>query len=126
MAMATRCGAPAPVTALRAAVRVAAESFDEAELVEIGLASELTRSVTEIRVRAIDELVRMMQPVSVGIAERSGRTADDRAGRGLAGAVIGAMISAIAPWKEGLTTSAEPSLLERIDDALSVSQVPIG
>jgi AcrR family transcriptional regulator len=109
------------IATIRAAAREALASYTEADVALILETTELTRSVPEIRARAIDEFARSIHVISGAIAKRAGRAEDDLAVRTAAGAVIGVMMAITLPIWEN--TSSDWSLLDAIgqfDEAIAL------
>ena len=77
------------IAAIRAAIREAMVSYTEADMALIRETTELTRTVPEIRARAIDEFTRSIRIMAAALAKRTGRTEDDLAVRAVSGAIIG-------------------------------------
>jgi len=109
----------APLPAVRAAVTEVFGSYTEADLDLIQQNTALTMTVPEVRARALDEFARTIRVISVALANRTGRPADDLAIRTISGAIIGVIMSVTLPW-DGW--SADRQSIEetfgRIDQAL--------
>jgi AcrR family transcriptional regulator len=110
-----------PVAAVRAAIREALESYNEADLDVIWQTTTLTMTVPEVRARAMDEFGRTIAVISEALAKRAGRPADDLAVRTVAGAIIGVIMSIAMPW-EGWSSDRQAivDMFERIDQALNL------
>jgi AcrR family transcriptional regulator len=111
----------APLPAVRAAVTEAFGSYTEADLDLIQQNTALTMTVPEVRARAMDEFARTIRVISVALANRTGRPADDLAIRTISGAIVGVIMSVTLPW-DGW--SADRQSIEetfgRIDRALAL------
>jgi len=83
-----------PMTALRNAVHDLFSGLTPAEVEQMRESAELTASVPAIRVRTMDEFVRMGGIIAQVAAERSGRDAEDVEVRAFAGAVLGVVVVA--------------------------------
>jgi AcrR family transcriptional regulator len=109
------------IAAMRAATKQAVGSYSEADLAVILQSAELTKTVPEIRARAIDEFSRTIHMIAGSLAKRAGRPEDDLAVRTVAGAVMGVMMAIILPAWE--TEGADWSLVDalgQIDQALAL------
>jgi AcrR family transcriptional regulator len=109
------------VAAIRGATREAITSYTEADLALILQTTELTRTVPEIRARAIDEFARSIHVMAGAIAKRFGRLEDDLAVRTVAGAVIGVMMAITLPvWEAKATDWSLLDALGQFDEALAL------
>jgi len=109
------------IAAIRAATREAMGSYTEDDLALLLQTTELTRTVPEIRARAIDEFARSIHVIAGAIAERSGRPEDDLAVRAMAGAVIGVMMAITLPvWETEPTDRSLLDSLGQFDEALAL------
>lgn len=109
------------IAAIRAATQEAIASYTAEDVALIVETSELARTVPEVRARAIDEFARTISIIAGAIAKRAGRTADDRAVRALAGAVIGVIMAVTLPtWTEGAKQHHSLAWFEEIDEALGL------
>jgi AcrR family transcriptional regulator len=109
------------IAAIRAAIGEAVVSYTEADMQLIQQTTELTRTVPEVRARAIDEFARSIHSIAGLFAKRSGRKEDDLAVRTMAGAVVGVMMAVTLPlWEnEAADFSLVDSLCE-LSEALGL------
>jgi AcrR family transcriptional regulator len=117
----------APLTAIRAAMREAWNSFTPGEWEQISQGAWLSMEVPEIRARSMNEFARTISAISVALALRTGRCADEMPIRVLAGAVVGAMMAIFLPDRlvEGQVPDLDashvgPHSVTRIDEALAL------
>jgi AcrR family transcriptional regulator len=96
-ALARQPQALAPITAVRAALREAWDSFTPAEWEGINEGGRLSSEVPEIQARSMNELARVMNALTAALAPRLGRSPADLEVRVLAGAVVGVMMSVLVP-----------------------------
>jgi AcrR family transcriptional regulator len=109
------------ITALRVATREAMASYTAADMALILETTELTRTVPEIRARAIDEFARSIHALGGAIAKRSGRAEDDLAVRTMAGAVIGVMMAITLPvWENERSDWDLLEAIARFDEAIAL------
>jgi AcrR family transcriptional regulator len=108
-----------PVSAVRAAIREAIETFTPAEWEEMREAAELNHTVPEIRARIMDELARTIDAMADVLARRTGRSPDDLAVRTYVGAVFGVMLSVLSPTTYTPTDMGKEQF-RRIDEALAL------
>jgi AcrR family transcriptional regulator len=109
------------IAAIRAATREAMASYTEQDMALILQTTELTRTVPEIRARAIDEFARSMHVMAGAVAKRAGRPEDDLAVRTMAGAVIGVMMAITLPvWEAGRTDWSLIEAFRQFDEALAL------
>jgi AcrR family transcriptional regulator len=109
------------IAAIRAASREAIASYDEADLALIRETTALTKTVPEIRARAIDEFARTIHIIAGAVAKRAGRPADDLAVRTLAGAVVGVMMAITLPsWTEDEPDKPITGWFDEIDEGLTL------
>ena len=104
-----------PIAAMRAASAALAAALSPAELARMHETIELTRSVPEVRARAVDEFTRTIGVTAEALAKRAGRPPDDFAARNLAGAMIG-VIMAVTLTSAG---DGPAEMFSRIDAALA-------
>ena len=78
----------------------------------------LTAIVPEIRARALDEFARTIDGIAEALARRTGRDPGDFATRTMAGAIIGVIMSATAPWTASDRDDI-PGIFARIDASLA-------
>jgi AcrR family transcriptional regulator len=104
-----------PIAAMRAASAALAAALSPAELARMHETIELTRSVPEVRARAVDEFTRTIGVTAEALAKRAGRPPDDFAARNLAGAMIG-VIMAVTLTSPG---GGPAEMFSRIDAALA-------
>lgn len=79
---------------------------------------ELTRTVPELRVRMIEEMLRTFELFAQLVAERSGRTSHDPRVRALVGAVLGVMIGV---WVDAQGSGGGlPSYVQLADASLAL------
>jgi AcrR family transcriptional regulator len=107
-----------PVAAFRAAAAMAREQMTTEEVESFTQTTQLTLTVPEIRARALDELIRTIDVISIAIAARAGRAPDDFAVRNLAGAIIGVIMSASMPWHADTWADVDV-MFDQIDAALA-------
>lgn len=103
------------IAALRATIREVFGGVAPDELAKQNARAALIFSVPELRMRMLDELVRVMQVLGELIATRIGRKPDDVAVRNLAGALVGA---GIAAWITAGGAMAS-DYLARMDEAFA-------
>jgi AcrR family transcriptional regulator len=109
------------IAALRAATKEAMATYTEADLALIRQTAELTRTVPEVRARAIDEFTRSIHIMAGAVAKRAGRPEDDLAVRTVAGAVIGVIMGVTLPgWEAEGTDWSFVDSLGQIDEALAL------
>jgi AcrR family transcriptional regulator len=109
------------IAAIRAAIGEAMGSYTEADMALILQTTQLTRTVPEIRARAIDEFARMIHIFAGAIAKRTGRPEDDLAVRTMAGAVIGVMMAITVPvWEAEITDFSLIEALAQFSEALAL------
>jgi AcrR family transcriptional regulator len=109
------------IAAIRAAIREAMVSYTEADMALIRETTELTRTVPEIRARAIDEFARSIHSIAGLVAKRSGRAEDDLAVRTVAGAVVGVMMAITLPlWESQATDFSLVDSLGQLSEALAL------
>ena len=109
------------IAALRAASREAIASYTAEDTALLMETSELTRTVPEIRARAIDEFTRTIGIIAGAVAKRAGRPADDPAVRAVAGAVIGVIMAVTLPsWTEGAAPHHSLAWFDDIDEGLAL------
>jgi AcrR family transcriptional regulator len=84
-----------PIQAMRRALRQVFASVPAAEVEQQWERGRLVLAVPELRMRVLDQLVGALNEYAELIARRVGRPADDFAVRTYAGAVIGALLSAL-------------------------------
>ena len=124
-----------PIGAYRAAVAATLAGLTPADLEAFADSSAFKLTIPEVRARAIDELARTIDTLAVAIAGRLasvGRHADDVAIRSTAGAIVGVVIAATLPWREGVRCGDASldfrSIFERIDEGLRCLEagLPLG
>jgi AcrR family transcriptional regulator len=109
------------IAAFRWAIRQAVASYTEADLALIHETMMLTRTVPEIRARAIDEFTRSIAIIAAAVAKRAGRPEDDLAVRTMAGAVIGVVMAITLPsWQSEDPDPPVTDLFMHIDEALAL------
>lgn len=109
------------VPAFRSAIRQALASYTEADLALINETMTLTRTIPEIRARAIDEFTRAIAIIAAAVAKRAGRPEDDLAVRTLAGSVIGVVMAITLPsWQGEDPDPPITDLFIHIDEALAL------
>ncbi|HEY2506040.1 MAG TPA: TetR family transcriptional regulator [Streptosporangiaceae bacterium] len=113
-----------PIAAFRAASGATLAEMTPEDLARFQETTALTASIPEIRARAIDEFVRTINQIAEGVAQRSGRSAEDFEVRTVAGAIIGVIMSVTVPDATSTTWApvqmADIKLLfEQIDKALA-------
>ncbi|MDE3103422.1 MAG: TetR family transcriptional regulator, partial [Chloroflexota bacterium] len=113
-----------PVRAMRAAMRQVFRDLDEEDREDLLEREALFRLVPDLRARMMDELLRTVSVLARIIAERAGRRAGDLGVRVVAGAIIGALISA---WltEEGESLGVDiyrgmDRALEKLESGLSL------
>lgn len=113
-----------PVRAMRAAMRQVFRDMDEEDREDLLEREALFRLVPDLRARMMDELLRTVSVLARIIAERTGRRAGDLGVRVVAGAIIGALISA---WltEEGESLGVDTyrgmdRALEKLESGLSL------
>jgi AcrR family transcriptional regulator len=84
-----------PIQAMRGALRAVFSGLSTEELAEVWERGRLVLAVPELRMRMLDQLVGAIQVAGDMLAKRMGRRADDLAVRAIAGAMIGALMSAL-------------------------------
>lgn len=109
-----------PLAAIRAAVREAVSSFDEAEMAQFRATTELMMTVPEIRARAMDEFARTIEVIAEAIGQRVGRSPQDMAVRVFAGAVVGVIMSVSLPWRDLASRKHSKEMFAGIDEALAL------
>jgi len=109
-----------PLAAIRAAVREAVSSFDEAEMAQFRATTELMMTVPEIRARAMDEFARTIEVIAEAIGQRVGRSTQDMAVRVFAGAVVGVIMSVSLPWRDLASRKHSKEMFAGIDEALAL------
>ena len=87
-----------PAAALRWAMRRAFGDIDNAESAKIFERTRLTMSVPALRARTLENFTATLDLVATGVAARVGRDAGDLEVRVFAGAVVGALVTAIQLW----------------------------
>lgn len=104
-----------PIQAMRRALRQVFISLPTEETEQQWERGRLILSVPELRMRMLDQLAQAVQQISEMLARRVGRRADDVAMRTYAGAIIGALLSAV------LTGVADPKadFVEMMDASLA-------
>jgi AcrR family transcriptional regulator len=105
-----------PAAALRWAVRRAFGDVGAAEFAKIFERTRLTMSVPALRARTLENFTATLDLIATGVAARTGREPQDLEVRVFAGAVVGALITAIQLWVE---SEAEKDLAGLIDQALA-------
>ncbi len=103
-----------PIAALRAAMPAVFTSLTPEQLALLAESAQLAVSVPAVRSRFLDEFGRTIQVIGEAIAERTGRSPDDRAVRTLAGAMMGI---ATAAW---FATSSLPEMMEEFSQGLDL------
>jgi AcrR family transcriptional regulator len=109
-----------PIAAFRAAASQSLATMTPDELARLTETTHLAMSVPEIRARALDELIKTLDIVAVGLAERAGRPPDDFAVRTITGAIIGVIMSVTVPSMTGDAPIGIAEMFERIDRALAL------
>ena len=107
-----------PIAAVRGAAADALAALTPDDLERMAETTRLTMAVPEVRARALDELTRTIEQMGRALAVRAGREPDDFAGRVVAGALIGVIMSVTIPW----ATSGDMDMREmfaRIDAGLA-------
>jgi len=108
-------GELAPIAAIRRALRETWSKLSDSEIEQMRERERLMRSVPELQMRMVQEMVRTVGDLAAAIARRERRRADDFGARTVAGAVLGALLSAwIAPGEPHVT-----EVYERMDKALA-------
>jgi AcrR family transcriptional regulator len=108
-----------PIAAFRAALREAMASLTPADWGEFREAAALSLEVPEIRARQLDELGRTIDVMAEALARRTGKTADQLAVRVYVGAVLGVILSVMAPGK-WTDADLDTHTFDRIDEALAL------
>jgi AcrR family transcriptional regulator len=109
------------ITAIRAAIGEAVVSYTKADMELIQQTTELTRTVPEVRARAIDEFARSIHSIAALFAKRSGRKEDDLAVRTMAGAVVGVMMAVTLPlWENEAADFSLVDSLFQLSEALGL------
>lgn len=84
-----------PIQAMRGALRVVLERMSAEDRAEQWERAGLIFSVSELRMRMLDEMVVAARPLAEIVARRVGRRADDVAVRTTVGAMIGTMMAVV-------------------------------
>jgi AcrR family transcriptional regulator len=105
-----------PIEALRRAVREVAATFGAEERAAIKERWTLTMAVPQLRAASLVNLTDGLDMVARALAERQGRPAPDFADRTLAGAAIGAWLSALFHWVD----HPEDDIFETMDQAMAM------
>jgi AcrR family transcriptional regulator len=87
-----------PISAFRAAAVASLAAMSSRDQQRFAETMRLTAVVPEIRARALDEFSRTIDGIAEALARRVGREAGDFAARTMAGAIVGVIMSATAPW----------------------------
>ena len=109
-----------PVAAVRAASRQMFDSYTAADMDILRETTQLTMTVPEVRVRALDELARTIGVFAEAVAKRAGRPADDLAVRTAAGAIMGVIMAITLPWEGFAETQSLEDTIGHIDEALAL------
>jgi AcrR family transcriptional regulator len=107
-----------PIAAFRAAAAASQAAMSPRDRQRFTETMRLTASVPEIRARALDEFARTIDGIAAALARRTGRDPDDFATRTMAGAIIGVIMSATAPWAAA-DRGDIPEIFARIDASLA-------
>jgi len=107
-----------PIEAMRRAFRDVFLRLSDEDMEQMWRRTQLVLGVPELRMRMLDQLVDAMQLVSTQLAKRIGRSADDFVVRTYAGAVMGAMLSAMIT----LTGDPQANFIEQVDASLAYLQ----
>lgn len=103
------------VQVMRRAIRSVAETLAVEQLADLRERSVMAFQVPDLWAASLVQLTETMQMVADLVAERLGRSADDRKVRAFAGALIGVMISQLRTWAE----HPDVAVLASVDDALA-------
>ena len=107
------------VGAFRAAAKHAFTSLSDEDIATFQETTALIFTVPELRARAMDEYSRTINVLAEAMATRSGRDPGDFAVRNIAGAIVGVIMAATAPWTDWTGKSPPGQMFERIDAALA-------
>jgi AcrR family transcriptional regulator len=106
------------IAALRAAAAESLAAMSPADMQRLAESTQLTFVVPEVRARAVEEFARTIDGMAAALAARIGRDPDDFPTRVMAGAIIGAIMSATMPWAAANTVDIQ-DMFRRIDAALA-------
>jgi AcrR family transcriptional regulator len=104
-----------PVQAMRRAFRQVFASLPAVETEQQWERGRLILAVPELRMRMLDQVAEAVQLFAELVARRTGRRADDFAARTYAGAMIGALLSAVLTGMEG----PQADFIELVDASLA-------
>ena len=107
-----------PIAAFRAAATASLAAMTPRDQQRFTETMRLMASVPEIRSRALDEFARTIDGIAEALARRAGRAPGDFATRTMAGAIIGVIMSATAPWTASDRDDI-PEIFARIDASLA-------
>jgi AcrR family transcriptional regulator len=103
-----------PIAAVRHSMMVVFNNLTEAEATREFQRHEFARSVPELRARMLDQFAGGLEMLTMALAERVGRPADDIAVRSLAGAIVGVGLSAVLASDE-----RSREFVQRLDDSFA-------
>jgi AcrR family transcriptional regulator len=104
-----------PITAMRRALKTVLAKIPASDEATVRERIALVTSTPELRAAMLNAFAELLDEISVPIAERVGRKADDFAVRNMAGAILGVLISAYF----ATAANREADFLQELDKAMA-------
>jgi AcrR family transcriptional regulator len=104
-----------PVAAFRYAMRQALDSVTPEEMEKVFERGKLQLTEPALRARGLENFLTTRTVIGEAVAQRMGRSTDDRAVRTFAGVIVGVLLTALLDWFDA---GGEGTLYEYIDESL--------